>query len=157
MNLLFPELRKQQETTSNFAPARRTDPHPSRQPWRHETAPNSRLRGPRRPWVYRALVARELGRPLQTHEIVHHINGDYTDNRLDNLMLLNSQKTHMTLHAYARMKAAGAETLFPLRHLLRSFGGDVLWATKTGYKSVFTASESAPRGATLEGSRTVLH
>ena len=56
-------------------------------------------------------------------------------------MLLNSQKTHMTLHAYARMKATGAETLFPLQHLLRSFGGDVIWATKTGYESVFAASE----------------
>lgn len=36
---------------------------------------------------HRLVVARRLGRPLETSETIHHINGDKTDNRDDNLEL----------------------------------------------------------------------
>lgn len=49
-------------------------------------------------YFYRAVVEAELGRHLRPDEIVHHINGDHTDDRLENLMVM-SQADHAALHA----------------------------------------------------------
>lgn len=98
-------------------------------------APEPNL-GPRRPWEYRSKVARALGRPLKTHEIVHHINGDYTDNRLDNLMLLSSQAAHMFLHALSRRRAQGLRSMFAWEELLRFHREHVIWVTAVGYATV---------------------
>jgi hypothetical protein len=48
--------------------------------------------------AHRVLMEAHLGRSLGRDEIIHHINGDATDNRIENLEVM-SQAAHLQLHA----------------------------------------------------------
>lgn len=39
--------------------------------------------------VHRHVMEEHLGRPLEHHEHVYHLNGDSRDNRIENLVVIN--------------------------------------------------------------------
>ena len=46
---------------------------------------------------HRLVVCEHIKRRLDKHEIIHHLNGDRQDNRLENLGITN-RKTHLFIH-----------------------------------------------------------
>ena len=48
--------------------------------------------------IHRLVMAECLQRPLRPEEVVHHINGNITDNGRENLMLLKNKGEHNSLH-----------------------------------------------------------
>ena len=69
----------------NWKGGKHTDKLGYVQVWKPEH-PNARLAG----YVHehRLVMSEHLGRPLESHEFIHHINGIKDDNRLENLELL---------------------------------------------------------------------
>ncbi len=53
---------------------------------------------------HRAIMEAHIGRKLTDDEVVHHINGDKTDNRLENLQLM-TRGEHSTMHNKRRKNA----------------------------------------------------
>lgn len=56
-----------------------------------------RGRDGRKYYWYRILIENELGRALTTSEDVHHVNGDPTDDRVENLQV-TSRREHHAIH-----------------------------------------------------------
>jgi hypothetical protein len=46
---------------------------------------------------HRVIMEKVLGRPLRKDEIVHHINGDFRDNRVENLVITTPAE-HTQMH-----------------------------------------------------------
>jgi hypothetical protein len=51
---------------------------------------------------HRLVMEKELGRYLEPVEVVHHINKDTLDNRLENLMLFDNNAEHSKYHKIIR-------------------------------------------------------
>lgn len=52
---------------------------------------------------HRVIIEKKIGRKLNSNEIVHHVNEDKLDNRIENLMLM-SRSEHMRLHRLSELK-----------------------------------------------------
>ena len=51
--------------------------------------------------LHTVVMERHIGRYLNSNEVVHHINHDRKDNRIENLLLMDKQE-HMTMHMKER-------------------------------------------------------
>ena len=85
--------------------------------WKQKIAeddPMASMRDKRHGYVkeHRLVMARSLGRPLRDTETVHHINGDRSDNRLENLQLRQGKHGK---HAAMRCNACGSHDVSPAR------------------------------------------
>lgn len=56
-------------------------------------------------WQHRNIAEKVLGRKLTYNEVVHHIDGDPTNNALDNLIVISRSK-HVSLHRYLDIQRA---------------------------------------------------
>lgn len=85
----------------------------------------------RRKLAHRAVMEWHLGRALGESEVVHHVNGDKLDNRIENLELLAGQSSHMRKHA----KHVSTDTHRECARCHRVLSRDGFYRRRTGDKS----------------------
>ena len=63
--------------------------------------------------IHRCAASALLGRPLLPGEVVHHLDGDSTNNAPENLLVRSSQRFHAHIEHVLRQERRGQVHLFP--------------------------------------------
>lgn len=71
----------------------------------------SAMDGSRNKYVHRVIAERVLDRALLDREVVHHIDNDKQNNKIENLYLFRHQSAHQRWHRFLRRHGLDGELL----------------------------------------------
>lgn len=69
-----------------------------------------------RMYQHRKVMEEYLGRPLNSEEVIHHIDGNTSNNNIENLNLFKNKKEHMSYHASLKNTFVNQYGTFPRKN-----------------------------------------